>query len=97
MPINTTTRRKESAARPTSCLHFCARNDVNGNPQRVYVAYNSRSQVVAITDEGYDGKPKWLSEMNARQVWEVRVDVSVTEYRKWIKRAQEFSGNLVAI
>jgi hypothetical protein len=35
---------------------YCARNDSNGNPRRVYVIRNGEGDIVATADEGYEGR-----------------------------------------
>ena len=36
-------------------LHACAPNDVNGNPQRLYLLTDEQGQILASWDEGYHG------------------------------------------
>lgn len=38
-----------------SVQRYCAKNDVNGNPRRVYVIRNEDGDIVATADEGYIG------------------------------------------
>ena len=35
--------------------HHCANNDLNGNPQRVYVLYDQNDSPICSWDEGYLG------------------------------------------
>lgn len=39
-----------------SVQRYCAKNDVNGNPRRVYVIRDESGSVVATADEGYEGR-----------------------------------------
>lgn len=36
---------------------YCSKNDVNGNPRRVYVVRDEEGHIVATADEGYQGYP----------------------------------------
>lgn len=38
---------------------YCAKNDANGNPRRVYVIRNGDGAIVATVDEGYEGRVAW--------------------------------------
>lgn len=37
-------------------VKLSARNDANGNPQRVFVVLDEQGEIVAAVDEGYDGR-----------------------------------------
>jgi len=77
--------------RDYTTIHLAAKNDSNGNPRRVYIllekeAYSDsdetgwkyRSNIVAICDEEYSGRPKDWPEPA------MRIDVPVSEYRWYI-------------
>ncbi len=36
-------------------IHFCATNDINGNPRRCYAIINNNGDWKAVLDEGYLG------------------------------------------
>jgi hypothetical protein len=36
-------------------FHYCANNDVNGNPQRLYALIDDNEDILAVWDEGYLG------------------------------------------
>jgi hypothetical protein len=40
-----------------SVQRYCARNDTNGNPRRVFVIRDEAGVIVATADEGYAGRP----------------------------------------
>lgn len=60
-------------------LHLCTKNDVNGNPRRLYVEI-LHGKPISVTREGYGGIPERLSKLPI-----VRIDVTPAEYRKWRK------------
>lgn len=66
--------------------HFCALNDYNGNPQRVYVLTNSEGKSIAAWDEGYLGDHAvpgiWRKEAYAAN----RISVSVKEYKSILRQ-----------
>jgi hypothetical protein len=48
---------------------FCAKNDNNGNPRRVYVIWDERGVVAGTVDEGHDGPRAvagWLFNRNVK-------------------------------
>jgi hypothetical protein len=64
--------------------HFCAQNDVNGNPRRVYVLENQYG-MVAAWDEGYLGDHA-VPGMWRKEAYDAEhVNVSVRDYRKFLK------------
>jgi hypothetical protein len=48
------------------CIRLCAKNDVNGNPRRVYVLLDSEGNIVRAADEGYRGRAaaSWSPDVN---------------------------------
>jgi hypothetical protein len=65
--------------------HFCAANDVNGNPQRCYVLVDEDGRNLAAWDEGYLGDHAvpgiWRREAYAAE----RIDCSMRWYRKMLR------------
>ena len=60
------------------------KNDVNGNPRRLYVAYEmikGAPEVMGIYDDGYAGKPKHLN--GAPSIMDV--SISPSKYREMYK------------
>lgn len=39
-----------------SVQRYCAKNDGNGNPRRVFVIRNDEGTIIATADEGYYGR-----------------------------------------
>ncbi len=66
-----------------AALHLRAKNDPNGNPRRIFVGLNENGHHVAVSDEGYVGRPEWVRELNARGVFEFAVETSISEYNAW--------------
>jgi hypothetical protein len=74
-----------TSAPMSTFIHYCAVNDVNGNPQRCYVLHDEDQTPIAVWDEGYMGSDAvpgvWRkAAYNAR-----RVKCSETKYRKLLK------------
>jgi hypothetical protein len=66
------------------CQQLRTKNDVNGNPRRVWVIYSLTGLVLSTHDEGYVGKP-----LEARELVELpSIEVLPTEYRRFVKRGQ---------
>ncbi len=68
--------------------HMKAPNDINGNPRRLFMVYDSGTQFAI--DEGYKGKPKFLNYGGDFQEL-IPVNISAKEYRSILA---EFSGKL---
>lgn len=70
-------------------VHICAPNDVNGNPQRCFAVLQGED-VLAVIDEGYEGEGALrglrasLRASHYIPVSPHRVNVSVTEYKRWL-------------
>lgn len=67
-------------------LHMCAKNDHNGNPQRVFVMSDEETgEFIACWDEGYKGSdavPRpWRKDAYLSQ----RFDVSVAKYKALLR------------
>lgn len=71
---------------------FRTKNDVNGNPRRVYIAYHSETgQIIDARDEGYHGQPKLGLGMH--QVDLPDIETTPKEYRRLLKYE---TGNVFA-
>jgi hypothetical protein len=64
--------------------HYCAPNDVNGNPRRVY-ALLEEGKIIAAWDEGYLGSDAVPGIWRRDAYNAPRVEVSATKYRKILK------------
>jgi hypothetical protein len=66
-------------------IHFCAKNDHYGNPQRVFVMSDETGKFIAAWDEGYKGSDAvpgaWRDDAYRAQ----RYDVSVTKYKELLR------------
>lgn len=78
--------------RIVAALHLRATNDTSGNPRRVFVGLDSSGHVVIVTDEGYDGRPGWVRDLNARGTWELPVNVTPREYRERIRQGASLNS-----
>lgn len=64
--------------------HYCASNDVNGNPRRVYVFF-SDGEAIAAWSEGYSGHHAVPGPWRQQAYDAERIKCSVKEYRQWRK------------
>jgi hypothetical protein len=66
-------------------IHYCAENDINGNPQRVYVMIDDGEQI-AQWDEGYYGfhavPGPWRDDAYRAE----RIKISVKEYKRILRQ-----------
>ena len=69
----------------TEILHLCAKNDLNGNPRRLYVMSNEEGKYIAAWDEGYKGSDAVPGEFRKDAYLSQRFDVTVTEYNKLLR------------
>lgn len=72
------------------CQNLRSKNDVNGNPKRLWVVYqlvkpSHYSPIVEVYEEGYRGRPAELTNMVELPM----VDIVPSEYRRIKDRAQE--------
>ena len=67
---------------PKFYQHLKALNDINGNPQRLYVVYDDTGNVVSAHDEGYSGLPKECKNLTELP----DIDISQKTYRQWRKK-----------
>lgn len=65
-------------------LHFCASNDVNGNPQRLY-ALVSNCGIIAVWDEGYHGSDAVPGIWREEAYNAARHNISVRKYKQLLK------------
>jgi len=49
-------RKRGDAVSRFTVQRYCAKNDTNGNPRRVYVIRNGEGDIVATVDEGHRGR-----------------------------------------
>ncbi len=68
-------------------LHLKARNDINGNPRRLYLPLDKLGNIVNVIDEGYRGESVLPYGSDGRTI--ISINVSVSEYKKWIKWAKD--------
>lgn len=73
----------------TTMYYLCAKNDINGNPRRVFVLIDEDGEQLAAWDESYKGcdavpgdfrDMAWSSKMNNRK------DITVKEYMAALKK-----------
>lgn len=65
--------------------HFCASNDINGNPQRCYVLVDEAGQSLAVWDEGYKGSDAVPGIWRKEAYNALHSKVSVRNYKKLLK------------
>jgi hypothetical protein len=76
-----------------SAFHVCATNDTNGGPRRCFVVVDAGSgSIVDVVDEGYEGEAGSLKPYAYPYgviVLSHRVNVSPSEYKRWLKVGEE--------
>jgi len=83
---------KESSGIPPAMqiIRYCAENDYNGNPQRVYVMLDEDSNQIAQWDEGYYGfhavPGPWRDDAYRAE----RISVSVKKYKRILRQIPTF-------
>jgi hypothetical protein len=65
-------------------LHYCAKNDANGNPQRAYVLMNEEGPV-AVWDEGYYGYDAVPGDFRSMARDAERQEISTRGYKKLLR------------
>lgn len=65
--------------------HQCAINDKNGNPRKLWIAWNSMGTILKVQDEKYKGKPKW------KGIQITTVEITVAEYQETLKYAKNWN------
>jgi hypothetical protein len=69
----------------TTFWHYCATNDKNGNPRRVYVLADEDGTQLAAWDEGYLGSDA-VPGIWRRMAYEAdRINVSARDYRRLLR------------
>ena len=66
-------------------LHMCAKNDINGNPRRLYVMSNDDGKYIAAWDEGYKGCDAVPGPFRKDAYNSQRRDVTVAQYNKLLR------------
>lgn len=70
----------------TEILHLCARNDLNGNPRRVYVLRDTESgKYLAAWDEGYKGSDAVPGELRKAAYHSYCERIKVSEYKQLLR------------
>jgi hypothetical protein len=64
---------------------MCAKNDYNGNPQRLYVMSDDEGKFIAAWDEGYEGYNAVPESLRNEAHLAQRFNVSVTKYKKLLR------------
>jgi hypothetical protein len=65
-------------------LHYCAKNDVNGNPQRAYVLIDEDGPI-AVWNEGYCGSDAVPGDFRSMARNAERQEIGVREYKKLLR------------
>ena len=65
--------------------HFCASNDLNGNPQRCFVLVDEDGEAMAAWDEGYMGSDAVPGIWRREAYSAARSPITVREYKRLLK------------
>jgi hypothetical protein len=66
-------------------FHYCASNDVNGNPQRLYALIDDNEDILAVWDESYMGHDAVPGIFRDAAYDSIRKDISVRKYKKMLR------------
>ena len=70
---------------PHFMLYICAPNDINGNPRRAWVTFNSDGLPLAFYEEEYGGVYNAIPDREIRALAMIapRINVTVGEFKRW--------------
>ena len=69
-------------------IKLCAKNDINGNPRRVFVVLDDMGSLVEAIDEGYNGTAELFAkypDISKVQGWPIEFATTPAEYRRLLK------------
>ena len=66
-------------------IYLAAPNDTNGNPRRAWFLLNDFGTVTEVFEEGYSGDSIVPDKYKDARLAAPRINVSVKEYKSWIK------------
>ncbi len=76
-----------------ACLvHLNAGNDVNGNPRRVYLAFQA-GRILGVWDEGFRGSEVLPSDLRARASNALSLPTTPAKYRELLKFHEAADGS----
>lgn len=80
-------------AKATHVLHLRAKNDRNGNPQRLYMVLGAKGRVLDVIDEGYSGSGAYSEKWG--RLPEIPINLAQGEYRRTLRwwRQRKAGGN----
>ena len=77
-------------------LHLCADNDLNGNPQRCYVALGKNNRFLGAYDEGYMGHNAVPKEMRDLAKTALRIPSTIELYEHFLAWNDQLLEDLIA-
>jgi hypothetical protein len=72
---------------PVVVLHLRAKNDINGNPQRLWMVVSDEGRVLSVIDEGYSDLPEQY-----RDVPRITIDLRQGQYRDMLRWGRSREG-----
>jgi len=68
------------SGKPVVVLHLRAKNDTNGNPQRLWMIVSDEGQILDVIDEGYGNLPQ-----EYRDIPDIPINLKQGEYRNYLR------------
>tara|TARA_Y100000114_G_scaffold3730_1_gene3058 strand:+ start:474 stop:737 length:264 start_codon:yes stop_codon:yes gene_type:complete len=69
----------------SSLLKLIANNDINGNPQHLYLHLNNRGRILKVYDVLYEGINSVPAELQMKAIQADSIYISVKEYKRLLK------------
>ena len=66
----------------SSLLKMIANNDINGNPQQLYLHLSNRGRILKVYDVLYEGINAVPSELKQKAIQADCINISVKEYKR---------------
>lgn len=77
-------------SKATHVLHLRAKNDRNGNPQRLYMVLGANGKLIDVVSEGYMGSAAYSDKYG--RLPEIPINLAQGEYRAILKRWRDRQG-----
>ena len=83
--MNFTPIENKELIQTSSLLKLIANNDVNGNPQHLYLHLSNRGRILKVYDVLYEGIYSVPSELKQKAIQADSIYISVEEYKRLLK------------
>jgi len=73
-------------------LYFATENDVNGNPRRIYCAFDQCGQLTNGWDEGYEGYAAVPLHLQDKASKLSKIEIDAKTYRSFLKKVKQIAA-----